>query len=208
MNGQLPGKTALGLHEQGHVDRLVRDPHRGIVGEVELEPSGDLLRRPSLGEPPLDDGAQLRVPRQLRRPRSPGSCLGHPVGPHRPVAGRSAVAAHLARDRGRRPAELGRDGCQRRALGQAAGDLLAFASDRRSGDRGRVGRRRSPPDSWSHKCPADRDTPAAAAASLSVAPDARAFQNRLRTSANFGRRPTRPPLLFGRSGSPIVAFIA
>jgi len=37
-----------------------------------------------------------------------------------------AVAHHLARDRRRRPVELGRDGRQRRALGQAAGDLLAF----------------------------------------------------------------------------------
>jgi hypothetical protein len=65
--------------------------------------------------------------------------------------------------------------------------------ERRSGGRGRVGRGRTPPDSCSQRCPADLDTPAAAAASLNVAPDARACQNRPRTSADFGRRPTRPP---------------
>src|SRR5690242_14084323 len=34
------------MNEQGLVDRLMRDPHGGIIGEIEWEPVGNLLRAP------------------------------------------------------------------------------------------------------------------------------------------------------------------
>jgi hypothetical protein len=44
-------------------------------------------------------------------------------------------------------------------------------------------------------CPVVLDTPAALAASRSVAPDARALHNRARTSADFGRLPPPPRVI-------------
>jgi hypothetical protein len=37
--GQLAGQRAAALHEQRLVDRLVGDPHRWIIGEVDVQPS-------------------------------------------------------------------------------------------------------------------------------------------------------------------------
>src|SRR6185437_12900152 len=42
----LPTQRAAALHIQRLIDRLVRHPHRHIVGEVELQPPGDLFRAP------------------------------------------------------------------------------------------------------------------------------------------------------------------
>ncbi len=44
--GQLPGQYATALDIQRLVDRLVADPHRLIIGEVDREPATDLLRAP------------------------------------------------------------------------------------------------------------------------------------------------------------------
>ena len=49
-----PKRRTAALHEQRLVDRLVRHPHHRIVGDVEPQPPGDLLRRPPLLEPVLD----------------------------------------------------------------------------------------------------------------------------------------------------------
>src|SRR4051795_6289714 len=43
---ELAGQRAAALHEQRLVDRLVRDPHARIIGEVDLQPGRDLLRAP------------------------------------------------------------------------------------------------------------------------------------------------------------------
>jgi hypothetical protein len=42
--GQFLAESALGLHEQRQVDRLVRHAHLRVVGEVLAEPAGDLGR--------------------------------------------------------------------------------------------------------------------------------------------------------------------
>src|SRR3954462_6889772 len=44
--GQLAGQRAAALHEQRLVDRLVRDAHPRIIGEVDQQPGRDLLRTP------------------------------------------------------------------------------------------------------------------------------------------------------------------
>src|SRR3954464_9586591 len=49
--GQLAGQRAATLHEQRLVDRLVGDPHRRIIGEVDPQPGGDLLRAPCARPP-------------------------------------------------------------------------------------------------------------------------------------------------------------
>ncbi len=44
--GQFPPECTAALHVQRLVDRLVADPHRLIIGEIDLEPVADLLRAP------------------------------------------------------------------------------------------------------------------------------------------------------------------
>src|SRR6266542_4588730 len=51
--GQLAAQRPAALHIQRLVDRLVRDPHRPIMGEVDPEPVGDLLRAPRAGPAPV-----------------------------------------------------------------------------------------------------------------------------------------------------------
>jgi hypothetical protein len=66
--GQLTLQAATRLHVKGLVDRLVRDPHRLIVGEVDRQPVRDLLRTPRRRPPAIlpppdvspDPGARLR----------------------------------------------------------------------------------------------------------------------------------------------------
>jgi hypothetical protein len=51
--GQLTAQRAAALDVQGLVDRLVRDPHGPIIGEVDPESVGDLLRAPRPGPAPV-----------------------------------------------------------------------------------------------------------------------------------------------------------
>src|SRR5947199_8739376 len=44
--GQLAAKLASALHVEGLVDRLVRHPHLGILGELVAQTASDLQRRP------------------------------------------------------------------------------------------------------------------------------------------------------------------
>jgi len=48
---QLPAQLAPALDEQRLVDGLVAHPHHRIVGELEPQPAGDLLRRPPFLQP-------------------------------------------------------------------------------------------------------------------------------------------------------------
>ena len=50
---ELALERAAALDEQGLIDRLVRDPHGRILGEVELQPVRDLLRAPRRCPPPV-----------------------------------------------------------------------------------------------------------------------------------------------------------
>jgi len=46
-------QRATALHVERLVDRLVREPHRLIIGETEADPVGDLLGAPRLRPPPV-----------------------------------------------------------------------------------------------------------------------------------------------------------
>ena len=106
---QLALERASALHVERLVDRLVRDPHRRIIGELELEPLGDLLRAPRAHPPPV---LSARLVAALPRPRD------------RPCRGRAVRQAHLAREallhvltQPRVGSELGRLGPPRDQLG-------------------------------------------------------------------------------------------
>ena len=52
-SGELPLREHLGLNEQGLVDRLMRNPHRLIIGEVDPKAVGDLFGAPRRSPPPV-----------------------------------------------------------------------------------------------------------------------------------------------------------
>src|SRR4051794_41009977 len=66
--GQLAAQRPAALHVQGLVDSLVADPHGLIVGEVEPQAAGDLLRAPRPGPPA---GVPTPPPAALSRPHPP-----------------------------------------------------------------------------------------------------------------------------------------
>ena len=101
---ELATQRSAPLDVQGLVDRLVRDPHRLIIGEIDLEPVSDLLRAPRLppaairaaavtpATPPhLGAGPQRSRPvaRQRRR-AGPGRSA---ADPHWPRASRPSDAS-------------------------------------------------------------------------------------------------------------------
>jgi hypothetical protein len=62
------------LDEQRLVDRLMRDPHRRIIGEIEVEPVGNLLRAPRHRPAPV-----LASPVTPADPAHIGTCQERPV---------------------------------------------------------------------------------------------------------------------------------
>ena len=145
--GQLAPQRAAALHVQRLVDRLVGDPHRLIIGEVDPQPAGDLLRAPRRRPPPVLPARPCRRPFHARPPgpapasRRAGDRAGQPV---LHVLAQRVVGGELGRLRapgaplgvplrGRRPvlqppaarrgvaAQLPRD--RRRRPAQPAGDL-------------------------------------------------------------------------------------
>ncbi len=50
---QLAAKSAAALDIERLVDGLIGDPHRGIIGEVDRQPVGDLLRAPRSSPAPI-----------------------------------------------------------------------------------------------------------------------------------------------------------
>jgi len=92
---ELAAQRATALHVERLVDRLVRDPHRGIIREVEREPVGDLLGAPRLRPAPIlaatvaaADPAHLGSgdARAVRGRDDPGEPLLH-IPPQRLVRG-------------------------------------------------------------------------------------------------------------------------
>jgi hypothetical protein len=79
--GQLPAQGTPALDVEGLVDRLVRDPHGFIIGEVDPEPVRDLLG--------LHDLAQRRFPVSADRTAGPKSLSG----PGRGFYGKTVVTA-------------------------------------------------------------------------------------------------------------------
>src|SRR5512135_1764600 len=81
---QLAAQRAAALHVQGLVDRLVRDPHRRIIGEIEPQAASDLLRAQRL--PPTAIAAPAVTPTDPadlwagdRAPVRPLDLAGEPV---------------------------------------------------------------------------------------------------------------------------------
>src|SRR4051812_49922153 len=66
--GQLAAQRPAALHVQRLVDSLVADPHGLILGEVEPQAAGDLLRAPRPGPPA---GAPTPLPAALSGPDPP-----------------------------------------------------------------------------------------------------------------------------------------
>ena len=79
--GQLALERAAALHVERLVDRLVADPHRLIIGEVDPQPVADLLRAPGHRPPPVVRGAASgpRHVRTRRRSLGVGDLPGEPV---------------------------------------------------------------------------------------------------------------------------------
>ena len=70
---ELPLQRPAALDVERLIDRLVRDPHRVIIGEVDAQPVGDLLRAPGARPPAvLTPRLVPPVPRPGRRPRHRG----------------------------------------------------------------------------------------------------------------------------------------
>ena len=66
---QLALERTAALHVERLVDRLMGDPHRLIIGEVDRQPVGDLLRAPRRRPPPILAARLVAaLPRRHRRP--------------------------------------------------------------------------------------------------------------------------------------------
>ena len=80
------------LHEQRHIDRLVRHAHLRIVGELFHQPTRDLLRRPPQLELGLHRRPQSWAGRQLRRLRATHPTHRGLVRTTRPIATTTTIA--------------------------------------------------------------------------------------------------------------------
>ena len=93
--GQFAAQLAAALHVQRLVDRLVRHPHLRIVGKLDAQPPGDLLRATTTARDPRPPAAQRRVRRQLRHLRPPSPRHRPAVRSDRPIAAPAAVRGDL-----------------------------------------------------------------------------------------------------------------
>ncbi len=124
---QLAAQRAARLHVQRLVDRLGRHPHLRPVGELDPQPTGDLLGRVATREILLDLRPQRQVDLKLRRLGAARAPVGRRVRAGGPVAAAAiGVAPQLARDRRGRPAEAPRYAADRLAARSRERDLLAL----------------------------------------------------------------------------------
>src|SRR6476646_10748375 len=117
---------ASGLDEQTAIDRLVRHPERLVLGVLESQPPGDLLRRPVALQKPCDDSPQLRVCGQLTRLGPQCPMPGLSIRGRRAVATSTTVAGNLAAHRGGSTTHAPGYNPQRASVHQTSGDLLAL----------------------------------------------------------------------------------
>src|SRR6266508_3767490 len=96
---QLAAQRAAALHVERLVDRLVRDPHRGIIGKVDREPVRDLLRAPRARPAPILAATVAAADPTHRRPGDAGA-VRHPDRPRESlphVAPQPLVGCELGR---------------------------------------------------------------------------------------------------------------
>ncbi len=97
VGGQLLTQRTAGLHEQGAVDALVGHLHLRVVWMADLEPAGDLLRRPA----PATSDAAASPPRSHATPGWPPACTPWAAspGPRRdgPRGARDTPPGHRSR---------------------------------------------------------------------------------------------------------------
>jgi hypothetical protein len=124
---QLFAQRTPGLHEQRQVDRLVRHPHLRVVGELQDQPTRDLLRRPAQLELGFDGLPQTRTPGELGDLRSAHVADRRPIRSTRPIDRAAAVAGHLSRHRRWRSGEPASDDTQRLTRHQTTRDLLPLS---------------------------------------------------------------------------------
>ena len=107
-HGELPAQRTAPLDVEGLVDRFVTDPHQLIVGELDPDPPGDLLRTPMLGTAELFAHVvvQRLVARQFGSLGSPCPAISLRLRHRGPVPRWRAtpgVAPQFPADRCRRP---------------------------------------------------------------------------------------------------------
>src|SRR6266487_1749069 len=119
------------LDEQGQVDRLVRHPHSLVVGKLDLQPAGNLRRRPVFPQLRGDDPDQSRPAGQFAALRSPRTLPGAPIGLGGAVAAWAPMAVELTCDRRGRSAQTGGNPSRRLASSNAARDLLPLLKRQR-----------------------------------------------------------------------------
>ena len=126
---QFGAQDRVGLHELRAVDRLVRDPHRGILWEVDDQSAADLLRRPALPQLVLHVAAQLGSSasfpgrgRQVRCPASRSRAARYPLGPLLRATSRDTVEVERPSS-----AAIAREGL---LLREATGDRLPLLQGR------------------------------------------------------------------------------
>ena len=123
--GQFVFQGAAGLHIQRLVDGFGAHLHLRLIGKLDLQPAGDLLRGVLLGQVRLHHATQPQIGDQLARLRPRGAVVGQCMRRRGPIAAQPiGVAAQLPRHRRRRPAEERRDGPDRVAAGSAERDLF------------------------------------------------------------------------------------
>jgi len=128
---RVPASTPSRLDEQGQVDRLVRHPHSLVVGKLDLQPAGNLRRRPVFPQLRGDDPAQSRPAGQFAALRSPRTLPGAPIGLGGAVTAWAPMAIELTCDRRGRSAQTGGNPSRRLASGNAARDLLPLLKRQR-----------------------------------------------------------------------------
>ena len=149
---QLALERSTALDIQGLVDRLVRDPHGLIIGEIDPQPVGDLLRAPRRRPPPVLT-ARL-VPSLPRRIAGPAPAFRRASGPCRradPARTRAAARWRPASPSSGASAALGLPLRDRRPVLQppaSAWPRFAATRARSSTATGRAAARSRAPPPW------------------------------------------------------------
>jgi hypothetical protein len=139
--GQLAPQRAAALHIEGPVDRLMGDAHRLIIGEVQAQPVGDLLRAPRprpapvlppavAAADPLHPRAVDRDPvRALHRPRQAVLHVAAQLAVHGALRGLGAPRPHVGVPPGRRGPVLEPAAASRGVATEFSGDRRRPAAE-------------------------------------------------------------------------------
>src|SRR5450432_292707 len=114
------------LYEQAAINRFVRHTHALVVGILQLQPSGNLFRRPVQHQFTRNDFPELGVSGQKAGLGSEGRFPRLLIGFTGSIGRAPAMAGHLPVHCGRRAIQTFGDGTNRRAASDPAGDVFPF----------------------------------------------------------------------------------